>query len=383
MPGDGDRGVHGFPGLAAPSGARNYYPGLFRGFIEDVNDPEMRKRVKVRVIGVHPDELDAEYLPWAEVMGVSASLAGDFFPWSKDDRVWVQFEGGDRRLPVVTGSWVARPAGLNDVPSDVTVDYARTQRRWTRVDRVGNSITMSELPEEEFLVLKSGAAAVVLDQKDGSVTMRSGSGAVRMEGNSVEADVLAYFITSEQVIISAEAKSALTPSAILQLMSDFELNLHAGDKVSLGGYLPRFKGAPGPAVPGMEYKQSPQVDVVARQVTLGSPAGRVLSGVPVPETESVVAAGVEVVIEAKPATNKPSGVTVRVFIDADGDITIKSTTKVSVEAPNVEVTGTGDVSVTADNVEVTATTEAKVQAPQITLQGNTIDLTSTTQINMT
>lgn len=370
-----ERVIHGFPGLEKPAGVDDRYPSIYRGIIEDVSDPQQRKRVRVRVPTVHPDELDAAHLPWAEIGCMTASqLAGDFFPLHLGDRVWVQFEGGDRRLPVVTGSWIARPAALNDVPSDVTVDYSRTQSRWVRVDRVGNSLEMSELANEAWVRLVSGAAEVVLDQKDGSITLRAASSTVRQEAANIEADADAYFVTAKQIILSAETKDLLGASGILQLMSNYEANLHALDPatgtgvVRMGGYLPRYKGAAAPATAGMAFRQTPLVEIRSRDVVVGTPSGDTLSGGPVPETASVQVNGVEVLISAAAAVNKPSMGTVRIHITAEGDVVIESTSKVSVEAPEVDVV---------------ATTKASVQAPDVEIQGDQINLSSTTSINMT
>ena len=346
--------VHGLPGLTLPSGVDEFYGSIYRGTIENVNDDQMRKRMQVRVDGVHPDGLDTEFLPWAECACLAtSSLAGDFFPFTKGDRVWVMFEGGDRNNPVVTGTWIARPAGLNDVPSDVTVDYARTQRRWVRVDRVGNTIEMSELPDEAHLRLISGAAEVVLDQKDGSLSLRSGSGSVRVEGSRAETDVVAYFVTAEQMILSAEAKT-LGSQGILQLMADYEANIHAlnpltgSGVVRIGGYLPRYKGVPDPSAP---FRQTPTVEVCGREVQIGSPTRTVL-GHTVPETETTEVNGVEVLIRARAAVNLPSGATIRVLIDSDGVVTVSSTTQVHVQAPLVKID--------AANVEINSTVDIRM-----------------------
>lgn len=332
--------IEGFPGYSSPAGRDDVYPGIYRGVVEDVEDPQKRKRVRVRVIGVHPDELDTPLLPWAEIACMpAAAQAGDLFPVEQGDRVFVQFEAGDRRHPLVTGFWVARPAGLNDIPSDATVDYSRTQRRWLRIDRVGNTLEMSEVAEESWLRLVSGAAEVVLDQKDGSVTIKTGSGLLRQEVGSCETDARFWAVTADQLIMSAETKDLLGASGILQLMSNFEANLHAEGVVRVGGYLPRYKGVANQAVPGMQFRQSPLVEVRSRALKLGTPVGDVLAGLPAPETESVEVDSVEVLITAAPAVALASGKTVRIVVSAAGDITITSTSKVSISAPEVDVAG--------------------------------------------
>lgn len=379
--------VPGMPGIAMPVGVDEDYTSIYRGVVEDVADPQMRKRVRVRVNGIHPQSVASDRLAWAELACLpSSSLAGDFFPFQVGDRVFVMFEGGDRNKPLVTGGWIARPANLSDIPSEVSVDYARTQSRWVRVDRVGNSITMSELPEEEFLKLASGAAEITLDQKDGSVTLRAASSQVRTEGNSSETEVTFYSVTANQILMTADSMGKLdAPAGLIQIMSDFEASLHALSKtgtgvVRIGGYLPRYKGVAAPLTPGMGFRQTPVVEVCARAVHVGTAAGQMVSGGPQPETETTAINGVEVLITAAPATNSPSGKTVKITIDSAGDVVIQSTTKVRVEAPTAEVEA-DDVVVEATTVSVDAE-EVAVDATTVTVDADEVDINATTAIRM-
>ncbi len=66
----------------------------------------------------------------------------------------------------------------------------------------------------------------------------------------------------------------------------------------------------------------------------------------------------------------------KITIDAAGDITIESTTKVHVEAPEVEIETT-NASVTASGeVDITATSK-------VTIEANEVEINGTTAIRMT
>lgn len=83
---------------------------FYRAVIEDNKDPQKLGRVRVRIMGVHPDDkvkVPYDTLPWAEVMvsnmfGLNAGVGISAIPlpgtWC-----WVFLEGGDYNKPVVVG----------------------------------------------------------------------------------------------------------------------------------------------------------------------------------------------------------------------------------------------------------------------------------------
>ncbi len=340
--------------LTSPSGQKSNLYSPYRAVIAAINDPKKRLRYRVRVWGVHPDEIPADHLPWAEVVCFfGGKLFGDFGHFEVGDRVIVMFEGGDHRLPLIVGSSLSESGGVNDVPVDMTTDYASDRRRWLRVDRVGNTLEFSELPGEMWARLASGAAEVVCDQRDGSVTLRARSGMVRTEAAGIEVEAKFYAVTGEQVIVSADAANLIGgPAGVLQLSSNLRTIIHALDPITgegvvdIGGYTPRLKGVTMPAVLGAESKQTKLVNVRARTVKIGSKAAAIEGLVPVPETETVEVNGVEITIETLPAINKASAKTAKVTIRSAMDIVVTAV---------------------AGKVDVTAATEIKLTAPSIKL----------------
>jgi len=91
---------------------------LFRGVIEDNNDPEQIGRVKVRIFGLHTitnqlskdtyGKIDTEHLPWAEVMGDTRfgliSGVGLSSVLKKGTWVWIVLEQGDVNKPIIIGT---------------------------------------------------------------------------------------------------------------------------------------------------------------------------------------------------------------------------------------------------------------------------------------
>jgi len=83
---------------------------FYRAVIEDNNDPQKLGRVRVRIMGVHPDDkvkVPPDTLPWAEVMvsnifGLNTGIGISAVPLN-GTWCWVFLESGDYNKPVVVG----------------------------------------------------------------------------------------------------------------------------------------------------------------------------------------------------------------------------------------------------------------------------------------
>jgi len=93
----------------------NSNPGGYRGTVVDVLDPELRGRVRVRVDGLHTENVIVEHLPWAENKAISGIAGPNEKGTSSvpllDAKVNVSFAEGDWNQPVVEASPnIANPA---------------------------------------------------------------------------------------------------------------------------------------------------------------------------------------------------------------------------------------------------------------------------------
>ena len=87
---------------------------FYRAIVEDNNDPDKCKRVKVRIFGLHTsktsgfESISTESLPWAEVMGGTdfglVSGVGISSILRKGTMVWVFLRDDDPNFPVVFGT---------------------------------------------------------------------------------------------------------------------------------------------------------------------------------------------------------------------------------------------------------------------------------------
>lgn len=84
------------------------YFGIYRGIVEDIEDPIKLGRCKIRVPAVHgplsPSAIPL--LPWARYVGglTTGYNKGQFVTPEVGDVVWVFFEGGEKIYPCYIGS---------------------------------------------------------------------------------------------------------------------------------------------------------------------------------------------------------------------------------------------------------------------------------------
>lgn len=113
------------------------------GIIEDVNDPEMLGRARVRVLGVHNwdrDVLPTDHLQWAVVMnptttpGVSGKGASPFL--LNGSWVAVEFMDNDLQIPIIIGTFRGKPSSDFKTPDE-------TKNETYVTDSSGNIVTDS------------------------------------------------------------------------------------------------------------------------------------------------------------------------------------------------------------------------------------------------
>lgn len=94
--------------------------GCYRACVESIEDPDRLGRVRVRVYAVHGDKQRTANtaLPWAEVseIGGGGYDFGSFDPPPVGSTVFVMFEMGYAKHPIVVGTWRGIPKRDSDNP---------------------------------------------------------------------------------------------------------------------------------------------------------------------------------------------------------------------------------------------------------------------------
>lgn len=81
------------------------YPGLYIGKVEQRIDPNRQGRLKVRIVGIHSDEIKVDHLPWAYPKLLAWPQGGDHNIPPLYSYTWVQFIKGHHEYPVWEGGW--------------------------------------------------------------------------------------------------------------------------------------------------------------------------------------------------------------------------------------------------------------------------------------
>lgn len=100
-------------------------PGIYRGVVEDNNDPEERGRCRIRIFGVHTenknkgslDGIPTDELPWAEpALGLFEGSISGYGAWTvplKGSHVFLFFENGHIMHPRFFASVPGSPTDIN------------------------------------------------------------------------------------------------------------------------------------------------------------------------------------------------------------------------------------------------------------------------------
>lgn len=201
-------------------GGNEIFPGVYRGTVEDVDDPERRGRIRVRVAGVHSS--DASKVPtrsllWAEpAFPVCGPNYGCFMvPYELGSPVYVMFVAGDRRNPVWFGGWYGQRANNDsEAPTEVWEKENGSRKgsdaypkRWLLATPLGHMIEMSDEPGQEEIIIRDykgnfthfDTAAGKLDLHfDGSLNIKITGDITVTSGDDIEINARDNFVLRAQ-----------------------------------------------------------------------------------------------------------------------------------------------------------------------------------------
>lgn len=145
------------------------FHGIYRGVIEDNNDPEMLGRVRVRIWGVHDEKKTSDQLegiptanlPWAEpCLGLiegSVSGFGLFSVPLQGSHVFVFFEGGNWECPRYFGTSPGKP----EAGSDTSLGFNDPAGEYPKSNRVGES--------DYHRLARGQSSGTIVDHKNANV----------------------------------------------------------------------------------------------------------------------------------------------------------------------------------------------------------------------
>jgi uncharacterized protein involved in type VI secretion and phage assembly len=144
------------------------YFGKYRGFVVSNEDPDKLGRVQLRIPSVLGDQTSAWALPCLPFGGLPAQ--GLFSVPEVDAQVWVEFEEGDLRRPIWTGTFWQQPS---DTPPDAQKSPPTTRLLQTPSGHVLQFD--DEEGQERIRLFHKGGSEVLLDEQ-GSISLTDAQG---------------------------------------------------------------------------------------------------------------------------------------------------------------------------------------------------------------
>lgn len=201
---------------------RRYY-GTYRAFVEDVEDPDGRGRVRLRVPALGHRKAPPDI--WAHpVFPGGTSEHGMFFPPKVEDLVWAQFEAGNPDKPLYVGGFIK----ASGAPSEY--EAINVLKRGIRTP-IGHLLLFSDDTDDLHIVLQTNDGQSVNMDKDGGISIltRNGSRVFMDNANSkttiedssgtkIEMDNSALKMTSAQgSVVQADGQFKVTTSGNVTL----------------------------------------------------------------------------------------------------------------------------------------------------------------------
>jgi hypothetical protein len=339
------------------------YFGVYRGVIRDINDPEERKRYRVQVLPVYPAEIPKDSLPWAEFCLFGGKGFGDIPAWKVDDKVWVSFEGGDKRFPIILGGWLSEHTGTPDLPMEIGADYKKNQEKWVRMDRKGNALIMSPLPDESGVLIKSGDCELEVRQQNGTIRL-SAPQRILINAPKIELDI--ENLVAQTTNLTAHVKEQAVVRA------NDRVSIQGSSDVFIGNYADAINGALLPntsnrisldAQSEINLTSSDTIDVDASgDITVDTPTNIIITG-----THSVVVnSDSKIEANAETVTVNALGSGSKIDLNTEGKIYAKSGADISVESgAGISIKAEGLVNLDCDGAQITSS-----QAVDLSVNGN-------------
>jgi hypothetical protein len=247
--------------------------GAKRAVIVATDDVEERRRFRVRVYGIHSEDIPVTHLPWAECCFIGGGGWGDYPFFEVDDRVIVIAEDGNRESWFIIGGWIASPKGQPDLPPELTGDYAEDIRRWVRIDKAGNMVEFSSKTDELHVRIKSGNSQVIVSQKDDGIVIEA-AGPLSIKANKTSIVSQITELSCPTINISGDGVEGTAETGAVNIFSNKDMTIFAG----VGATVPTQDGK-GHILVG-QYKdglgvarQTDQIDVLPKVLQIGKEAG--------------------------------------------------------------------------------------------------------------
>ena len=145
---------------------QNKLPHLYIGEVVDINDPLLRNRVRVRIVGLTDDSVPDNECPWAEqgtaIFSGTSVISGFSSVPDKGSFVYIQFLYGSPHHPIYT-NYVR---GAKDISPQAKSDYPYNQVIHTKS---GHQIEFND--KSKYLKIKCQSGSNILFKANGDIVI--------------------------------------------------------------------------------------------------------------------------------------------------------------------------------------------------------------------
>ena len=161
----------------------------YTGIIEDIDDPLILNRVKVRCIGFHSMDkavLATDDLPWATVImpNTAASYQGIGANHHLEVGSWVVGffrDGSSAQDPMVMGSIATQENGVRDIPVESQLNPPSNK---VYRSKAGHLIELDNTEGSERISITHKKGTTILIDKDGGIQINAINDIINIDGNT-------------------------------------------------------------------------------------------------------------------------------------------------------------------------------------------------------
>lgn len=162
----------------------------FTGVVEDINDPQLMNRVRVRCFGFHTQDkgiVRTTDLPWATVMmpPTSASFKGIGSNHELVVGSWVVGffrDGPSAQDPIVMGSIATKTDGVIDIPEEAQKNPPTNKVHKTEA---GHKVEFDNTPGSERINIEHKSGTTINIASDGTVTIQASNNQIKLLSNTL------------------------------------------------------------------------------------------------------------------------------------------------------------------------------------------------------
>lgn len=204
-----------------------------RARVENVDHPDGLLKCQIRLVGLW-DGVESVSLPWAEYhLPVGARFNdGDFKPCKVGDYVWVRFDEGDTRFPIITGSCYFAPDKVPNLPHELFGGESKhIHKRGTaqplpsapsKLDRVStqNNLLIELTHEGAYRVTHKQSGTAWEITKDGEIVFHSEAN----RHDSVKGDMYGEIIGMFKQSVGKDLNFKVAGNATFDVSGEFKVN---------------------------------------------------------------------------------------------------------------------------------------------------------------